>query len=78
MIIEKYGATHGFPISLRSTGNVIWEVRIDNEPVMQNAKTGAALSICLKSSADQTTVRSVLMMGVLFSAMGTLVSSAQK
>ena len=51
MIVNKYGARPELPIALRSTATAFGEVRIENEPTMQNAKTGAAPSSCMKSSA---------------------------
>jgi putative transposase len=51
MIVDKYGATPGLPIALRSTGTGFGGVRIENESVIQNAKTGAAPSSCVKSGA---------------------------
>ena len=51
MIVDKYGATQGIPIALRSTGTEFGEVRIENESAIQNAKTGAAPSSCVKSGA---------------------------
>jgi hypothetical protein len=51
MIVDKYGATPGLPIALRSTATEFGEVRIENESAMQNTKTGAAPSRCVKSGA---------------------------
>jgi putative transposase len=54
MIVDKYGVKpepSGFPITLRSTATAFGEVRIENESAMQNAKTGAAPSGCVKSGA---------------------------
>jgi putative transposase len=51
MIVDKYGATQGLPIALRSTATEFGEVRVVNESAMQNAKTGAAPFSCVKSGA---------------------------
>jgi putative transposase len=51
MIVDKYGPRPGLPIALRSTGTDSEEVRIENESTIQNAKTGAAPSSCVKLSA---------------------------
>ena len=51
MIVDKFGATQRLPIALRSKANALGEVRIENESAMQNAKTGAAPSSCVKSGA---------------------------
>ncbi len=51
MIVDKYGATQGLPIALRFTATAFGEIRIESESAMQNAKTGAAPSSCVKSSA---------------------------
>ena len=54
MIVDKYGAKPepvGLPIALRSKATALGEVRIENESAMQNAKTGAAPSSCVKSGA---------------------------
>jgi len=54
MIVDKYGAKPepaGLPIALRSKATALGEVRIENESSMQNAKTGAAPSSCVKPSA---------------------------
>ena len=54
MIVDKYGAKSelpGRPIALRCTGTDSEEVRVENESEMQNAKTEAAPSSCVKSGA---------------------------
>ena len=54
MIVDKYGAQQelpGLPIALRCTATALGGVRIENGSAMQNAKTGAAPSICVKSGA---------------------------
>ena len=51
MIVDKYGATPGLPIALRSTATKFGEVRIENDSAIQKAKTGAAPSSCVKSGA---------------------------
>ena len=51
MIVDKFGAKQRLPIALRSTATALGEVRIENESAMQNAKTGAAPSSCVKSGA---------------------------
>ena len=51
MIVEKYGATQGLPIALRSTGTEFEGVRIENKTAMPKAKTGAAPSSCVKLGA---------------------------
>ena len=51
MIVDKYGATQGLPIALRSTGTEFEEVRIENQSTMPKAKTGAAPSSCVKLGA---------------------------
>jgi putative transposase len=54
MIVDKYGAKpepSGLPIALRSTATAFGEVRIGKQSEMQNAKTGAAPSSCVKSGA---------------------------
>ena len=51
MIVDKYGATQGLSITLRSTATAFEEVRIENESAIQTAKTGAAPSSCVKSGA---------------------------
>ena len=54
MIVDKYRAKpepSGLPIALRSTATAFGEVRIENESAMQNTKTGAAPSSCVKSGA---------------------------
>ena len=54
MIVDKYGAKPepaGLPIALRCTATALGQVRIENESAMQNAKTGAAPSSCVKSGA---------------------------
>jgi putative transposase len=49
MIVDKYGPKPGLPIALRCTATDSEEVRIENESTIQNAKTGAAPSSCMKS-----------------------------
>ena len=44
IIVDKYGATQGLPIALRCTATEFGQVRIENESVIQNTKTGAAPS----------------------------------
>ena len=54
MIVDRYGAKPepaGLPIALRSTATAFGEVKIENASGMQNAKTGAAPSNCVKSGA---------------------------
>ena len=51
MIVDKYGAPLGLPIALRCTATALREVRIENASAIQNAKTGAAPSSCVKSGA---------------------------
>ena len=51
MIVDKCGATPGLPIALRSTETEFVVVRIENESAVQNAKSGAAPSSCVKSGA---------------------------
>ena len=51
MIVDKYGATQGLPIALRSTATELGKVRVENEPAIQHSKTGAAPSSCVKSGA---------------------------
>jgi hypothetical protein len=51
MIVDKFGAKQRLPTALRSTATAFEEVRIENESAMQNAKTGAAPSSCVKSGA---------------------------
>jgi putative transposase len=51
MIVDKYGPRPGLPIALRCTGTNSEEVRIEIESTIQNAKTGAAPSSCVKSGA---------------------------
>ena len=51
MIVDKFGAKQRLPIALRSKATALGEVRIENESAMQNAKTGAAPSSCVKSGA---------------------------
>ena len=63
LIVDKYGAAQGITVALRSTETEFVELMIENESAMQNAKTGAAPSSCVKSGATQTTVKSVLMLG---------------
>lgn len=51
MIVDKYGATQGLLIALRCMATEFGEVRVENVPAMQNAKTGAAPFSCVKSGA---------------------------
>jgi len=51
IIVDKYGATQGLPIALRCTATEFGQVRIENESVIQNTKTGAAPSSCVRSGA---------------------------
>jgi putative transposase len=51
MIVDKYRAKERLPVALRSSGTAFEEVRIENESTIPNAKTGAAPSSCVKSSA---------------------------
>ena len=54
IILDKYGAKPEptrLPIALRCTATAFGQVRIENESAMQNAKTGAAPSSCVKSDA---------------------------
>ena len=51
MIVDKYSATPGLPITLRSTATAFGGGRIENESAMQNARTGAAPTSCVKSDA---------------------------
>ena len=51
MIVDKYRTKERLPVTLRSSGTEFEEVRIDNEPAIPIAKTGAAPSSCEKSSA---------------------------
>jgi putative transposase len=51
MIVDKFGAKQRLPTALRSTATAFEEVRIENASAMQNAKTGAAPSSCVKSGA---------------------------
>ena len=51
LIVDKYGAAQGITVALRSTETEFVELRIENESAMQNAKTGAAPSSCVKSGA---------------------------
>ena len=54
IIVDKYGVKPEplvLPIALRSTATEFGEVRIENESEIQNSKTGAAPSSCVKSGA---------------------------
>jgi len=51
MIVDKYRTKERLPVTLRSSGTESEEVRIENEPAIPIAKTGAAPSSCEKSSA---------------------------
>ena len=51
MIVDKYGTKQRLPIALLCTGTEFEEVRIENQSAIENAKTGAAPSSCVKSSA---------------------------
>jgi putative transposase len=51
MIVDKYRTKERLPVALRSSGTEIEEVRVESEPAMQIAKTGAAPSSCEKLSA---------------------------
>jgi putative transposase len=54
MIVDKYGTKpepSGLPIALRSTATAFGEVKRENQSEIQNAKTGAAPSSCVESSA---------------------------
>lgn len=51
MIVDKYRIKARLPVALRSSGTEFEEVRIESEPAIPIAKTGAAPSSCEKSSA---------------------------
>ncbi len=51
MIVDKYRTRERHPVTLRSSGTAPGEVRIEIEPAIQKAKTGAAPSSCEKWSA---------------------------
>jgi putative transposase len=51
MIVDKYRVKEGLPVALRSSGTEFEEVRIESETAIPIAKTGAAPSSCVKSSA---------------------------
>jgi putative transposase len=51
MIVDKYRTKERLPVALRSSGTEFEEVRIESEPAIPNAKTGAAPSSCERSSA---------------------------
>jgi putative transposase len=51
MIVDKYGVKERLPVALRSSGTEFDEVKIESKPAIPNAKTGAAPSSCVKSSA---------------------------
>lgn len=51
MIVGQYGVEQelqGLPTALRSTETAFGEVRMENESAIQNAKTGATPSSCVK------------------------------
>ena len=50
MIVDIYRVKERLPVALRSSGTEFEEVRIDSEPAIPIAKTGAAPSSCEKSS----------------------------
>jgi putative transposase len=49
-IVDKFGATSGFTVALRSTATELVGVRVKNESAIQNPKTGAAPSSCVELS----------------------------
>jgi len=51
MIVDKYRSREKLPVALRSSGTADCEVRIEIEPAIQKAKTGAAPSSCEELSA---------------------------
>ena len=53
MIVDKYRTKERLAVALRSSGTEFEEARIEIEiePAIPNAKTGAAPSSCVKSSA---------------------------
>ena len=51
MIVAKNGAHPKLTIALSYTATAFEEVRIENESAIQNEKTGAAPSSCVKSRA---------------------------
>jgi hypothetical protein len=51
MIVDKYRSQERHPVALCSSGTANEEVRIEIEPAIQKAKTGAALSSCEQLSA---------------------------
>jgi putative transposase len=51
MILDKYPTKERLRVALRSSGTEFEEVRIESEPAIPIAKTGAAPSSCQKSSA---------------------------
>jgi len=51
MILEKYGAAEGLPISLRSTGTAQDEVRLEKSVILNTKNRGSAVQLCVKSSA---------------------------
>jgi putative transposase len=51
MIVDKYRSKERLPVALRSSATAAGEVRIEIEPAIQNAKTGAAPTSCEKLSA---------------------------
>jgi putative transposase len=51
VIVDKYRSREKLPVSLRSSGTADCEVRIEIEPAIQKAKTGAAPSSCEGLSA---------------------------
>ena len=51
VIVDKYGATSGLPIALRSTGTAFDGVRLE-KPEIPNAKNrGSAVQLCVQSGA---------------------------
>ena len=63
MIVDKHRTKERPLVMLRSSGTEFEQVRIENEPAIPIAKTGAAPSNCAKSSATQTAVNYVLTPG---------------
>jgi putative transposase len=51
MIVDKYRSHERLPVALCSSGTAAEEVRIEIEPTIQKAKTGAAPFSCEKLSA---------------------------
>jgi putative transposase len=52
LIIDKYGAAQGLPITLRSTGTAFKDVTIEPESAIQNSKTGATPSSCIENGVS--------------------------